>query len=127
MMEAKKISKGTYIEYDSKPYYVSKAQSMVVSRHSHTRVKLDMIGVLDGDKRSITVAPHDKLKDIELIRRHGQFIAHSGKNLVQVMSMDTYETFDAEIQDEIMSQLTEGDEVTYVEFGEVPKVIEIRR
>lgn len=126
MIEAKKISKGTYIEYEDKPYYVHKAQSMVVSRHSHTRVKLDLISVLDRDKRSITVAPHDKLKDIEIIRRHGQFITHSGKNLGQIMSMDTYETFDAEIPDEIASQISEGDEVTYVEYGELPKVVEIR-
>ena len=108
-----------------KPYLIKQIQSVVVSRHSGTRTKLELEGVFDGDKRTTTLSPHEDLGTVEIIRKLGQVISKSGA-AVQVMGMDSYETFDAEVAKDLLKTLAEGDEVTYVEFRRARRVVEKR-
>jgi len=124
-MEVRQLKRGTYIVLNEKPYLIKEIQSVVVSSHSGTRTKLELEGVFDGDKRTTTLSPHENLETVEIIRRLGQVISKSEGGL-QVMGMDSYDTFDAEIAKELLKTLAEGDEVTYVDFKGARRVIEKR-
>jgi translation elongation factor P/translation initiation factor 5A len=99
---------------------------VVISRHSGTKIKVELEGVLEKSKKLLTLSPHEEIEKIEIIRKHGQILSISG-SIAQVMSMDDYRTFDACVQEELLKEIKEGDEVTYVEFEGVANVVEIRK
>lgn len=125
MIEIKKLSKGSYIAHNGEPYRIKKLNLVVVGTHSHTKTKVEMVGLFSGKKEMMTMSPHEKVEDVKVIRRHGQLIAKMGEE-VQVMSMDNYEMVDADVQQGLIDKINEGDDVTYVEFEGRARVIEKR-
>lgn len=125
MEDVKKLRPGTYILHKDRPWRVLKNQIVVTGTHSHTKNKLELQNVFSGDYESITLPPHDKVEDIQIIRKLGQLLSKA-KEKVQVMDMNTYETFDAEISQELFENLNEGDNVTFIEFNGRISILEKR-
>ena len=125
-MEISKLGKGRCIILDEKPYRIRDIRNVVVSKHSHTRTKVELEHVFTGEKIEKTLPPHENVREVEIPRKRGQFIARLGEDVIQVMDMISFETFDAVIKEELLKELEAGDEVTFVEFGGVVKVLEKR-
>ena len=121
MIEIKKVKPGHYILHKDEPYRVIKNQIVVTGTHSHTKNKLEMKGLFNDKYESVVHPPHDKLEDVEIIRKKAQLLSKTG-NVGQVMDMVSYETFDANLPD----GLNEGDEVTYIEFKGQATILEKR-
>lgn len=127
MIEIKKLRKGDFIVYKDMPFRVKRIGSKVIGTHSHSVTKVDLEGLLDKSSESITKSPHEKVEDIEIVRRRGQYIAPSGENTIQVMSMDAYEVFDAETLPEVKPEIIDGCYLTYIEFRGRKIVTEVRK
>ena len=125
-MEISKLGKGRCIILNEKPYRIRDIRNVVVSKHSHTRTKVELEDVFSGEKISKNMSPHEQVREVDIPRKRGQFIARLGEDVIQVMDMLSFETFDAIIKEELLKELEEGDEVTFVEFGGVVKVLEKR-
>jgi translation initiation factor 5A len=127
MIEIKQAKKGTCILYNDKPYRVDDIKSVVVSRHSHSKSKVTLVNIFDRTDRQTFSLPHsEQVEEIQVIRKHGQFIAKMSPGRGQVMDMRDYSIYEAELPDEIDGKLKEGDDVTYIEFRGRSKVLEIR-
>jgi len=122
--EVKHIRSGVYILYKGQPFQVKKNQIVVTGTHSHTKNRLDMKGVFSDQNESIVFPPHERLEILDIMRKKAQIISKSAG--LQIMDLVSYETVDAEADDELMSELSEGDEVTYIEFNNARKVLEKR-
>lgn len=127
MIDVKRLSKGDYIVYRDMPYLVKGIGSKITGTHSHTVTKIELEGLFDKNRETITRSPHEKIEDIEIVRRLGQYIAPLKDNMVQVMSMDSYEIFDAEVLPEVMPGISDGCSVTYIEFRGERVVVEVRK
>jgi len=114
-MEIKKIRPGDYIMYKDEPYRIKKNQIVVTGTHSHTKNRLDMVGLFSGKAESATFPPHERLEGVDIVRKKAQLLSRTGGSM-QIMDLVSYETFDAMAQGEVAEDLTEGDEVTYIEF-----------
>lgn len=114
MVEASSLKKGDFVVQDGEPYFVEKAQAVVISRHSHTKMKIDLVNVFTGEKRALSVPNHEDLEKADVIRKHGQFISKTGDRTGQVMDMKDYGVLEAEIKEGL--DINEGDEITYIEF-----------
>ena len=125
MIEVKRLSKGDYIAHKGEPYRIKDAYSVIIGTHSHAKTKVEMEGLFSGKKETLSVAPHERVGDIEIIKRRGHLISKSGKE-VQIMSMDNYEMIDASIDPDLMDAVKGGDDITYVEFKGTARVIEKR-
>jgi len=125
MIEIKKLSKGSYIAHKDEPYIIRDIKSVIIGTHSHAKIKAEIEGLFSGKKETLSIASHERVEDVEIIRAHGQLIAKMGES-VQVMSMDDYSVFDAEISPELLSAVSEGDDVTYINFKGRVRVIEKR-
>ncbi len=126
MIEVKKLKKGDYIVHKDKPYRVKKIESKVIGTHSHTVSKIEVGGLLDGGKDTITKPGHERVEDVEIVRRHGQYISPSSGDRIQVMSMDDYDVFEAEVLPGVMSELKQGGNLTFIEFRGKKIVLESR-
>lgn len=114
-----------HILHKGEPHRVLKNQIVVTGTHSHTKNKLELQGIFSGKYENIVLPPHETLETVDIIRKAGQLIAKS-KNKGQIMDLVSYETFDAEVQEELLEQLQEGDQVTFLEFQGKVIVLEKR-
>lgn len=112
----KELEKGDHFVYREEPYRVIKKELVAVGTHSHTKIKVDAVGVFSGKQETINFAQHTNVEDVVIIRKVGQVIANQPGSL-QVMDLVSYETHQAKAGEELLKQLNEGDEVTFVEFN----------
>ena len=114
MVEASSLKKGDFVVHEGEPFLVEKAQSVVIGRHSHTKMKIDLLNMFSKERRSLSAASGEGFEKVDIIRKHGQFIAKTGDNRGQVMDMKDYSVLEAEIREGL--DVNEGNEVTYIEF-----------
>ncbi len=125
MIELKKLKKGDYMLYKDEPHVIKEIGIVVYGTHSHSKLKLSVKGVFSGKSETFTRPIHDTVENLDIIKKHGQLVS-KGANSFQVMDMRSYETIDAEADDELASELFEGDNVTFVEFNNKAKILEKR-
>ncbi len=110
--QIRNVKEGDYIVVDGEPCIATKRKTSSAGKHGSTKVRLRTKGVIDGKKRQI-VKPSDAKVKIPIIdKKVGQVISVSG-NSVQLMDLQSYDTFEMAIPDDYEEELTEGDEVEY--------------
>jgi len=75
---------------------------------------MDAIGIFDGQKRSI-VQPVTAKIYVPIVERKTAQVLSVTKDTVQLMDMETYETFDLPLKDEYKDRIEQGKEVMYLE------------
>ena len=110
---------GTYIVIEGEACKVNSMTKSKPGKHGAAKVRLEAVGLFDGKKR-VLLKPADANIDSPIIeKKKAQAISISG-NIVQLMDLETYETFETSIPDEFKSKLTsgsEGLEVLYWKFA----------
>ncbi|MDD3455227.1 MAG: translation initiation factor IF-5A, partial [Methanobacteriales archaeon] len=82
-------------------------------KHGSAKARIEAIGIFDNQKRSI-VKPVDAKIEIPIIdKRTAQVLAIMGDD-VQLMDLETYETFETPIPADLKDKLVEGSEVEYI-------------
>jgi len=106
------LKKGNYVILDNIACVVKDTQTSRPGKHGHAKVRLEAVGMIDGQKK-ITVSPaHDKVTVPIILKQSAQVLSISG-NIASVMDVESYETFDLKVPEELKSQVKEGLEVTY--------------
>ena len=123
MKPARELKKGDYLIHRNEPCRVQRVENVAYSTHSHTKLKIEVESAISRFKDILTLFPHTSVEDADIIRKKGQLIS---KNPVQVMDLVSFETFNAEVPGEGADEISEGDEVTFIEFGGKAIVLEKR-
>jgi translation initiation factor 5A len=125
--EVREIKVGKYVVIDGEPCKVVSYTTAKTGKHGHAKANVVGIGIFDGVKRTL-VAPVDAKVDFPIIdKRVGQVLAIMG-DTVQIMDMETYETFETKMPapDDIEGELKEGVEVEYIVAMERRKLTRVR-
>ena len=125
MPTASELERGNYFIYNNEPVRVLRKEVIVVGTHSHSKLKFYIQGLNEKSERSINLHHTDKVEIIDIIRKLGQIVSKSNKNL-QIMDMVSYETIDANAPAEMINELNEGDKVTFIELSGNVEIIEKR-
>ena len=106
------LQKGNYVIIDGVACRVVSTQTSRPGKHGHAKVRLEGIGIIDGKKR-ITVMPgHDNI-DVPIVeKRSAQILSISG-DTANIMDLETYETFDLKIPEDLKAQVVEGANILY--------------
>ncbi len=106
------LKKGDYVVIDENACVVKEIKISRPGKHGHAKVNITADGLLDGKRRS-TVAPGDESLEAPVIdKRNAQVLSVEGDKC-NVMDMETFETFDLDIPEELKDQLNSGDNVLY--------------
>jgi translation initiation factor 5A len=120
------IKKGSYIVVEGAPCRVTDIQMSAPGKHGHAKARVTAVGILDNKKR-VFVKPGDAKVDVPIInKRQAQVISIKtntqtidGKTITEhvanVMDLESYETFDMEIPEELVNKVVEGSQVLYWE------------
>lgn len=123
MASATELSKGTYFLVGNEPVSVTRKEVVAYGTHSHSKLKIFYKALEGGGERSITLGHGDKVDILDIIRKTGQVIAKLS-NQVQIMDSKSYETIEATAEPELFNNLNENDEVIFVVFNGVYRVLE---
>lgn len=112
----KGLKPGHYIVIDDEPCKVLRITLSKPGKHGSTKARVDAIGIFDNRKRSI-LKPADSSIQLPIIeKKKAQVISVSG-DFVQLMDVEDYSTFDANIPPEMKGRLGPGKEVGYWKIG----------
>ena len=108
----KNLKPGKYCVIDGEPCKVLSMTTSVAGKHGSAKARLEAVGIFDNRKRSI-VKPADTEIEVPIVeKKAGQVVAITGSN-VQIMDLESYETFEAPIPDELKDKIVQGGEVQY--------------
>ena len=108
----KSLRPGRYCVIDDEPCKVLGVTTSHPGKHGGAKARLEAVGLFDNKKRSV-VRPADAEIDVPIVeKKTGQIVAITG-NSAQIMDMETYETFESPIPDEMKGQIKQGGEVLY--------------
>ena len=114
VVEVKTLKVGKYVIIDGEASKITNISTSSPGKHGSAKARVEAVGIFDNQNRSF-VKPVDSKVDIPIIdKRTAQVIAIMGRD-VQLMDLETYETFETPIPDELSEQLVEGLEVEYIE------------
>ena len=113
-----RLKVGRYVIIDDEPCRIVNISISSPGKHGSAKARIDAVGIFDGRTRSI-VKPTSTEIDVPIIdKRTAQIIAMT-PDTVQIMDMETYETFDVPLEsgvdDAVRDKLTEGINVEYWE------------
>lgn len=109
-VEAKSVKKGSYIMIDDEPCEVRKTKKSAPGKHGHAKYRIQGRGVFDDKTRTITKPGDRKLMSPDVDKKVGQIVSKDG-SIAQVMDMDTYETEEMQLPDDL--SVSEGEEIEY--------------
>lgn len=111
--EVRELREGGYIIIDDEPCKIISITTSKPGKHGEAKARLEAIGIFDNQKKSI-VHPVKHKVDVPMIdKRTAQVLSLMGKS-VQLMDMETYETFELPIPEEFQSGITPGKEIHYI-------------
>ena len=126
MTEAKELKGGNYIKINNEILKVVRKEVVAYGTHSHSKTKLFVQGLFSKGEKSINLNHHDNVERVDVIRKEGQVISKL-PDKVQIMDSVSYETVDADVDSELLSELNEGDTVTFINFEGKSSVLEKRQ
>jgi translation initiation factor 5A len=108
------IKKGSYMIIEGKACKVNDVQVSRPGKHGHAKYRIVAIGLIDEKKYDI-VMPHQDV-EVPIIEKKGAQVLSISGDTANVMDLETYETFDLKIPEELKGQVTEGCNVLYWEI-----------
>lgn len=112
--EIRQLKVGRYVVVDDEPCKILSISTSKPGKHGAAKAKIDVVGVFDGSKRTMTGPVTDKCK-IPLIDKRKVQILNIQGDFAQVMDMETYENFELPVSEGEKEALSPGAEVLIME------------
>ncbi len=112
-VELRSLRKNGYIIIDNEPCKILSISTSKPGKHGEAKGRIEAMGLFDNQKRSIVHPVKHKVQVPVVDKRQGQVIALIG-NTIQIMDMDTYETFELSLPEEGGERLEPGRDIHYI-------------
>ena len=112
LVGANQILKGSFIVLGGVACRVVDVETSKPGKHGHSKVRISAVGLVDEKKRIEVMPGHDNVEVPMIEKKAAQVLSISGDK-ANVMDIETYETFDLEIPQELKGQAIEGCQVLY--------------
>jgi translation initiation factor 5A len=115
MAEVRELKVGRYVLIDEEPCKIMSISTSKPGKHGEAKARIDAIGIFDEQKRSVVHPVKHKVGIPIIDKRSAQILALMGSDVVQLMDMETYETFEMPIPEDFKDQLQPGKEILYLQ------------
>ena len=114
LAEVRTLRVNRYMIIDDEPCKIMSITTSKPGKHGEAKARIEAIGIFDNQKRSIVHPVKHKVGVPMIDKRNAQVVALMGDN-VQLMDLETYETFEMTIPEEYKGKLQPGNEISYLE------------
>lgn len=111
-MNAGSIKEGSYIIVDGVACKVVSIDIGKSGKHGHAKARIMAVGLIDEKKRETVMPAHDNV-EVPIIEKKGAQVLSITGDKANVMDLETYETFDLAIPEELKGTITEGCQILY--------------
>ncbi len=115
MAEVRELKVGRYVLIDEEPCKIMSISTSKPGKHGEAKARIEAVGIFDETKRSVVHPVKHKVGIPIIDKRSAQILALIGADVVQLMDMETYETFDMPIPEDLKGQLMPGKEILYLQ------------
>ncbi len=116
--KVKGLKPGRYMMIDGEPCKILSLSKSKPGKHGSAKANITAVGLFDEQKRN-WMGPADRDVEVPMIdKRKGQVIADLGGNKIQIMDMEDYDTFEAEVPEDYEKDVEQGGEIMYWRFGD---------
>ncbi|WP_174449108.1 translation initiation factor IF-5A [Conexivisphaera calida] len=121
------VKEGSFVVVDDEPCRVVEVEKSKPGKHGSAKIRLVAIGFFTGSKKSYMGPSSSKIDVPEVEKRVGQ-ILNVSNGTVQLMDLETFETFETQYFDEdIASRLEPGAEVEYWRIMGKSKITKVKK
>jgi translation initiation factor 5A len=114
MAELRTLKPNRFIIIDDEPCKITSLSKSKPGKHGEAKARVEAVGIFDNQKRTLVHPVTHKVKVPIIDRRKAQVLALVGSE-VQLMDMETYETFNVAIPEEFAGKIEPGKEILYFE------------
>ena len=117
IIPATEAKPGVSILVDGAPCTVKSQEISKTGKHGHAKARIEAIGILDGKKRVIVVPGHEKI-EVPLIEKMRAQVLSIAEDTASIMDLESFETLDVMVDEEIKDKVKEGAQVEYWKINE---------
>lgn len=103
---------GTNILIDGVCYTVKKMDVSKTGKHGHAKCRIEAVNMITGNKKVFVTPGHDRFEVPMVNKNKGQLLSINGDH-ASVMDLDTFETLDISLPNELKEEVKENDTVEY--------------
>ncbi|GAB3019334.1 translation initiation factor IF-5A [Natronobiforma cellulositropha] len=118
--EVRDLQEGGYVMIDDAACKINAYSTAKPGKHGSAKARIEARGVFDNKKRSLSQPVDAKIWVPIIDRKQGQVVSTDGDDM-QVMDLDTYETFTMLIPEDI--DASPDDNIEYLELEGQRKII----
>ena len=111
--EVRELKVGRYLNIDGEPCKILSMTTSKPGKHGAAKANIEAASIFTGAKKSIISPVNSKVQVPMIDKRKGQILSIRDKE-IQMMDLETFETFTMAINDDHESALVEGGEVMYL-------------
>ncbi|TFG11089.1 translation initiation factor IF-5A [Candidatus Heimdallarchaeota archaeon] len=113
-VNAGQVKEGYYIIHNDDVYLVRSTEKSKSGKHGHAKCRMKIENIFTGSKTEITVPGDFKMQSPVIDKRNAQVLSISADS-IQVMDLESYETFEAALpsEEDIKNSIQEGVEIEY--------------
>lgn len=117
----KDLKEGKYIIIDDEACIIKSIAKSKPGKHGAAKARVDAIGVFDNQKRSIVGSVSTKVY-VPIVERKTAQVLNINGNVIQLMDLEDYSTFEIPFPDEYNEKVKVGEEITYLKALEKIKI-----
>ncbi len=107
LAQAGDLKVGSYVIFDGIACIVKDIQTSKPGKHGSTKCRIEAVGIINSQKKIHLCPSGDNLTVPIIEKKNAQVMSIHG-DMAQVMDMESYETFDLKIPEELKDKVTEG-------------------
>lgn len=111
--EIRELKVGRYVNIEDEPCKIISISTSKPGKHGSAKANIDAVSIFSGSKKSLVGPVSTKVQVPIIDKRKGQVLAIHGEE-VQIMDLETFETFTMAINADHESVLEEGGEIMYL-------------
>lgn len=113
MVEVGALRVNRYMMIDDEPCQIVSIDTSKPGKHGEAKSRIEAFGVFTGTRKSVVYPVKHKVKVPVIDKRRAQILTFMGEDAVQLMDVESFETFELPVPDELKGQLESGREVLY--------------
>jgi translation initiation factor 5A len=118
--QVRELQEGSYVMMEDSPCKINAYSTAKPGKHGSAKARIEGKGVFDNKKRSLS-QPVDAKVWVPIIERKGGQVLSVSDGEMQVMDLDTYETFTMRVPDGISA--SSDDEIEFLEYEGQRKIV----
>lgn len=119
IINAVEAKPGINIIIDGSPCLVKSQDISKTGKHGHAKARIEAIGIFDGKKKVLVTPGHERFEVPLIEKGKAQVLSISGDgNNASVMDLESFETFNIPIDEDIKDKVKEESQVEYWKVNE---------